>query len=369
MGDLPTPGQPVSFPDNFPDEAFWSTADSSLDAGGGDTALLVTARRGRLRPRRAAGHGRPGRASAGSGSGPPAWSTAPSTRSPTRTASTPSIAEAGAVKGVNVTEDIGVLTPDGVFDQTLGSRPAPFLKWTGTGAPSATWATPPWTTRSPAAPTTPTSSASRVRPGPSPAPRAVRGREPRRLAHRHRRLHPDHADSRSGQERHPDGRPGRPRPLRQFRRGHTMDLSRSPSPARTSSSTAPVSPTPTCARTGEPGRYYARVFADGAPPPTCRSPTPPTAPTPSTTSPCRCSTTSCPHIINSAQFDNDTGNLTVDAQSGDGSSDPEARGLPDRHPGTAGLRGPRLFTVTGLAIPPATSRSPPPRAAPTTTTW
>ena len=43
MGDLPTPGQPVSFPDNFPDEAFWSVADSTIDAGGGDKALLVTA--------------------------------------------------------------------------------------------------------------------------------------------------------------------------------------------------------------------------------------------------------------------------------------------------------------------------------------
>ena len=36
MGDLPTPGAPVSFPDNFPDEAFWSVADSTIDAGGGD---------------------------------------------------------------------------------------------------------------------------------------------------------------------------------------------------------------------------------------------------------------------------------------------------------------------------------------------
>ena len=43
MGDLPNPGQPVSFPDNFPDEAFWSVADSTIDAGGGDKALLVTA--------------------------------------------------------------------------------------------------------------------------------------------------------------------------------------------------------------------------------------------------------------------------------------------------------------------------------------
>src|ERR1700712_4086225 len=42
MGDLPHPGQPVSFPGNFPDEAFWSVGDVNLDAGGGEKALLVT---------------------------------------------------------------------------------------------------------------------------------------------------------------------------------------------------------------------------------------------------------------------------------------------------------------------------------------
>src|SRR5919107_6381666 len=43
MGEVPNPAEPVSFPDNFPDEAFWSSAESSIDAGGGDSALLVTA--------------------------------------------------------------------------------------------------------------------------------------------------------------------------------------------------------------------------------------------------------------------------------------------------------------------------------------
>ena len=31
MGAVPTPGQPLVFPTNFPDEAFWSMADASLD--------------------------------------------------------------------------------------------------------------------------------------------------------------------------------------------------------------------------------------------------------------------------------------------------------------------------------------------------
>src|SRR4051794_7857450 len=43
MGDVPDPSKPVSFPDNFPDEAFWSSADASIDAGGGAQAQLVTA--------------------------------------------------------------------------------------------------------------------------------------------------------------------------------------------------------------------------------------------------------------------------------------------------------------------------------------
>src|SRR5262245_39495462 len=48
MGDVPDPQAPVSFPDNFPDEAFWSVGDSDLDAGVDATgkpekALLVTA--------------------------------------------------------------------------------------------------------------------------------------------------------------------------------------------------------------------------------------------------------------------------------------------------------------------------------------
>jgi len=43
MGAVPTPGQPLVFPTNFPDEAFWSMADSTLATdGGGGSAILVT---------------------------------------------------------------------------------------------------------------------------------------------------------------------------------------------------------------------------------------------------------------------------------------------------------------------------------------
>ena len=135
MGDRPDMQAPVSFPGNFPDEAFWSVADSSLDAGGGEKALLVTAVE----------------AAFGSADGLPAKGQQVSfgrirvrasglvdgaDYKVTHPYGVDTIAaEAGAVKGINVTEDIGSLTPDGVFDQTLGSRPAPFLKWTA-GAPA-----------------------------------------------------------------------------------------------------------------------------------------------------------------------------------------------------------------------------------------
>ncbi len=39
------------------------------------------------------------------------------------------------MKGINTTEDIGSLTPNGTFDTTLNSKSAPFLKWP-TGAPA-----------------------------------------------------------------------------------------------------------------------------------------------------------------------------------------------------------------------------------------
>jgi hypothetical protein len=135
MGDLPNPGQPVSFPDNFPDEAFWSVADSNLDAGGGDSALLVTATEaafgsadGLPAPHAQISFGRIRIRAAGLVDG--------ATYTVTHPYGVEHIqAEAGAVKGINTTEDIGGLVPDGTFDATLASKAAPFLKWP-TGAPA-----------------------------------------------------------------------------------------------------------------------------------------------------------------------------------------------------------------------------------------
>ena len=136
MGDVPDPTQPVSFPDNFPDEAFYAAAETSIDYGAG-TAQLVTA----LEAAFASADGLPAsgqqvtfgrirmRAS-GLVDGAEYTLTHPFGVDHVT-------AEPGAFKGINVTEDIGSLTPDGVFDQTLGSRPGPFLKWDPAVAPAA----------------------------------------------------------------------------------------------------------------------------------------------------------------------------------------------------------------------------------------
>src|SRR4051794_20545395 len=140
MGDLPNPGQPVSFPDNFPDEAFWSVADSNLDAGvdaagNPEKALLVTATEaafgsadGLPAPNAQISFGRIRIRAAGLVDGAMYTVTHPYGVEHIQ-------AEAGAVKGINTTEDIGGLVPDGTFDATLASKAAPFLKWPS-GAPA-----------------------------------------------------------------------------------------------------------------------------------------------------------------------------------------------------------------------------------------
>ncbi len=135
MGEVPNPDAPVHFPDNFPDEAFWAAAESPIDAGGGETGLLVTALEAAFQNELPAvnegvSFGRVRIRVAGVIDG--------ATYRVTHPFGTDTIvAEAGAVKGLNTTEDIGNLTWDGVFDQTLAARVGPFLKWDPDVAPAA----------------------------------------------------------------------------------------------------------------------------------------------------------------------------------------------------------------------------------------
>lgn len=134
VGVPQTPGAPIVFPTNFPDEAFYSNAGASISTGSG-TAKLVTGVEAAF-----AGAGTPARGqqitfgrirvvATGLTAGTDYTVTQPF-GSHTYTA------EAGT-RGIFDTQDIGSLTPDGVFDQTLGAEAAPFLKWpAGSGAPA-----------------------------------------------------------------------------------------------------------------------------------------------------------------------------------------------------------------------------------------
>lgn len=127
--NVPTPG--VAFPDNyggtFPDEAFYWTGDSTVTTTGGGTGLLIMALEaafandavvagdqivfGRIRIRI-------DNLEAGE----------------TYTITTPfgdfvEVAEAAGVRGINMTEDIGILAGD--FTLVLGAKVGPFLVPTG----------------------------------------------------------------------------------------------------------------------------------------------------------------------------------------------------------------------------------------------
>jgi hypothetical protein len=135
-GPLPTLGAPVVFPTNFPDEAFYSVGDSTLATNGtGGKAILVASVEAAF-----AGAGVPaagqqitfGRVrirAAGVIDGATYKVTHPYGVDTFVADGTAAGNLAGAARGINSTQDIGDLTGGGNFEQTLASRPAPFLKW------------------------------------------------------------------------------------------------------------------------------------------------------------------------------------------------------------------------------------------------
>jgi hypothetical protein len=123
VGAVQTPGDPVVFPTNFPDEAFYSNAGASLSTGTG-TAKLVTG----VEAAFASGGPVAGqqitfgriRVVAGGLIAGAEYKVTDPFGTDTFTA------EAGA-RGIFDTKDMGSLSPDGVFDQTVGAKAAPFL--------------------------------------------------------------------------------------------------------------------------------------------------------------------------------------------------------------------------------------------------
>lgn len=349
MGAVPEPGQPISFPDNFPDEAFWSSAESSIDAGGGDSALLVTAVEaafanelpakgdqisfGRIRIR------------AGGLIDNATYKITHPYGVDT------AIAEVGAVKGVNTTEDIGSLTPDGVFDQTLGSRPAPFLKWTGTDAPPGYLGDPtvdhtvtgsPFNTNffrieGPAGSFTgSTQLCANAGLGDSPTATddciqsndfAVQGKIATRMGVQATTAY--YANSGTG---------------------HMMDLFAKSEPGQNIVVKGTgVAQTKMREDASQPGRYYVRVFAEG-PPPSDLSVTN-VSDTPDTVDHIELSMFGDKVHIGSAIYNNDTRTLTVNAQSGDDTAVLSLDGFPNATPSVA--NGVTTWTIPTLDVPPA----------------
>ena len=346
MGDLPDPTKPVSFPDNFPDEAFWSVADSSIDAGGGNDALLVTATEAAFAADVADGQqisfGRVRVRVGGLVDGADYKVTHPfGVDSFT--------SEAGAVKGINNTEDIGSLNPDGVFDQTLGSRPGPFLKWP-TGAPAGYLGDPTvehvvtgspynqnyFRVEGPAGSFTgSTQLCANAALGNSPTATddciesnlfTVQGKIATRAGVQVSKAY--YANSGTG---------------------HMMDIFASSEPGQDMIISG-TGVSQTKMRDDGKGHYYARVFADGAPPSDL-------AVTNKTDAP-----NTADHIeqslfgdkvhINNAIYDNGTRSLKVNAQSGDESAALKLDGYPNAVP-TIDANHVQTWTVPNVVVPPA----------------
>jgi len=351
MGDRPDMQAPVSFPDNFPDEAFWSVADSSIDAGGGEKAQLVTA----VEAAFASADGLPAKGQQvsfgririrASGLVDNAEYTVTHPYGVDKVT-----AEAGAVKGINTTEDIGSLTPDSVFDQTLGSRPAPFLKWTA-GAPAGYLGDPtvehavtgsPYDTNffrvegpagsftgstqlcdDPALGNSPTATDDCIQSSDF----LVQGKLATRGGVQVTKAY--YANSGSG---------------------HMMDLFAFSAPGQNLIVSGTGIPETKMREDGSgSGRYFARVYADGAPPSDLavsnRSDSP----------------VSVDHVdaemfgdrvhVNSAVYSNDTKKLTVEAQSGDDAATLKLADHAAAEP-TSAANGVKSWTISGVDVPPA----------------
>jgi hypothetical protein len=134
VGAVQLPGQPVVFPNNFPDEAFYSNAGAALSTGAGKAKLVTGIEAAFATGGPAVGQqvtfGRIRVVAGGLIPGADYTVTDP------YGTDTFTAADAGA-RGIFDTKDIGSLTPDGVFDQTIAAKAAPFLRWpAGSGAPA-----------------------------------------------------------------------------------------------------------------------------------------------------------------------------------------------------------------------------------------
>ncbi|MFQ5614272.1 MAG: Ig-like domain-containing protein, partial [Anaerolineae bacterium] len=125
-GDVPDPTQPVSFPDNFPGEAFWWSADAIMDTNNiGDRALVVLGLEATFV------NGIPVEGEQISFGRVRIWAdtTVPGVYTVTHPFGVNVFQDVAPGKnGIKFTEDIGIGVP-GDFSGALNSRVAPFLTW------------------------------------------------------------------------------------------------------------------------------------------------------------------------------------------------------------------------------------------------
>ena len=355
MGDLPTPDAPVAFPTNFPDEAFWAVGDSAMASNGtGGKAQLVTA----LEAAFASADGLPavgqqisfGRIRvrvSGVIDGASYKITHPYGVDTV-------VAETGAVKGINVTEDIGDLIGGSNFEGALGSRPAPFLKWDPAVAPAA----PAGYVGDPTVEHTVVGSPYNTNVFRIEGPLGSFVGSPNQCTD------PALGDSASttdlsdcietnlftlmGKYATRSGVQATKAVYADEGTGHTIDIFAKSEPGqRLIISGTGVAQTEM--RNDGSGNYYGRVFADGTPP-TDLAVTNITD-NPRTVDHVDSSLSGDKVHITSAVYDNDTSTLTVAAQSGDSSATLALVGYPNVAPNSTGSS--KTFTVPNVGVPPA----------------
>jgi hypothetical protein len=358
MGDLPNPGAPMVFPDNFPDEAFWSMADAALATNAtGGKALLVTALEAAFASTVADGQqssfGRIRIRAAGVIDGATYRVTHPFGVD-TIVAEPGNGNLAGAARGINVTEDIGDLVGGSDFQGALASRPAPFLKWDPTVAPAA----PAGYLGDPTADHTVVGSPYNTNVFRIEGPLGSFPGSPDQCTNPALGDSPSTTDLSDCIETHLFSVMGKlaTRAGVQVTKavyanestGHTIDLfAKSEAGQRLIISGTGIAQTEM--RGDGAGGYYGRVFADGA------------APTDLAVTNITDSPQSVDHVattlfgdkvhITSAIYDNDTQRLVVVAQSGDDTSTLSLVGYPNLVPSASGTS--KTFTVNSVAVPPA----------------
>jgi hypothetical protein len=365
-GPLPTLGAPVVFPTNFPDEAFYSVGDATLATNGtGGKAILVASVEAAF-----AGTGVPaagqqitfGRVrirAAGVTDGATYKVTHPYGVDTFVADGAAGGNLAGAARGINSTQDIGDLTGGGNFEQTLASRPAPFLKWDSGLAtlPQLPGGGPAYL-GDPATPHTVTGSPYNTNVFRIEGPLGSFPGSPDQCTN------PALGDSTSttdlsdciqttlfsiqGKVATRAGVQVTKAVYADEGAGHTIDLFAKSEPGQRLMITG-TGISQTEMRGDADGTYFGRVYADGGVP----------------TDLAVTNITDSPNIvdhvaaslfgdkvhINKAIYDNDTKSLVVEAQSGDAAATLKLSGYPAALPVDTGST--ETFTVTGLAVPPS----------------